>query len=119
MSRLSNQLWEILVPCNWNTGKPVRRRHHEEWDKRVRAVAGGLTILKPGLGQWLHEGKLYKDRVIPVRIRCSAREIQTISRLTLNHYRQLAVMYYLVSETCVVIEATVEQVDEFKRIEGG
>lgn len=115
---MSHQLWEILVPCNWNTGKPIRRRHHEAWDVLVRAVAGGLTILRPGKGQWLHEGKLYNDRVIPVRIMATGDEMRTISQLTLNHYRQLAVMYYLVSEECMVTLATAEQVERFKEIEG-
>ena len=41
------ELWEVLVPCKSNAGKPFRTRHHREWDvrhplgiRRVRRVRG-------------------------------------------------------------------------------
>lgn len=98
-------LWEILVPCQWNTGRPVRTRHHKEWDRRVRAIAGGLTIHKPAKGQWVHEGALFEERMIPVRVRCSDDQINKIGQITIQHYKQLAVMFYLVSNYCVIMEA--------------
>ena len=93
-------LWEILVPCYWNTGKPVRTRHHREWDKVVRKVAGGLTIYKPAKGQWIDSNtdNLYAERVIPVRIACTLPQISLIAKFTLQHYRQIQVMVYVVSE---------------------
>src|ERR1043165_9158106 len=91
------QLWEILVPCQWNTGKPVRTRHHREWDKRVRAIAGGLTILKPAKGQWVYEGALFEERVIPVRIACDEKQMVRIAAITLQHYKQITVMVSRVS----------------------
>ena len=109
------ELWEILVPCNWNDGKPVRTRHHREWDKRVRGVVGGLTILKPGLGQWEHEGELFKDWVIPVRIRATRDQMKTVADITIQHYEQIAVMYYLVSDTCIIQQATDGQREAFVR----
>jgi len=109
------QLWEILVPCNWNDGKPVRTRHHRQWDERVRRITGGLTILKPGVGQWVDDGKLYKDRIIPVRIMCERHQIEAIADITIQHYEQLAVMFYRVSEECVVHEASLAQKERFVR----
>lgn len=100
----AQQLWEILVPCQWNTGKPVRTRHHKEWDKRVRSIAGGLTIMKPAKGQWVHEGALFEERMIPVRIACNAKQIVKIAHITLQHYKQLAVMVYQVSDLCLIFE---------------
>lgn len=43
-------LYEILVPCQTNQGKPIRTRQHREWDRRVRLITGGLTILPPAKG---------------------------------------------------------------------
>lgn len=111
-----SELWEILVPCNWNDGKPVRTRHHREWDKRVRAVAGGLTVLKPGRGQWEHEGELFRDRVIPVRIRATMEQMERVANITIQHYEQLAVMYYMVSEACITLYATDGQRAAFVRV---
>ncbi|TIW53841.1 MAG: hypothetical protein E5V54_24065 [Mesorhizobium sp.] len=100
-------LWQILVPCNYNNGKPVRTRHHREWDKRIRAITGGLTILSPGKGQWVDPATdtLYQDRVIPVQIIATAEEMERIADITNQHYRQLAVMYFKMSETAIIREA--------------
>lgn len=93
------QLWEILVPCQYNTGKPVRRRHHKEWDKRVRRLTRGLTILPPAKGQLVcPKGALFEDRMIPVRVACDEQTIEVIMDMTAQHYRQIAVMAYKISE---------------------
>jgi len=110
-----NEMWEILVPCNWNDGKPVRTRHHREWDMRVRDITGGLTILKPGVGQWVHDGDLYTDRVIPVRVMADYNQMRQIANITIAHYEQLAVMYYRVSGDCIVHDACPAQRDKFIR----
>ena len=106
-------LYEILVPCNWNDGTPIRTRHHREWDKRVRKISGGLTILKPGKGQWVHDGKFYADRVIPVRVYCMCEEMQDIVQITIQHYEQEAVMYYPIANWALITHATEEQKDKF------
>jgi predicted HAD superfamily Cof-like phosphohydrolase len=95
------ELWEILVPCVMN-GKPVRTRHHKEWDKVVRSFAGGLTILMPAKGQWIEPGtsELHEERVIPVRIACTRKQIHRIVEFTIKHYQQKAVMAYLLSSGC-------------------
>ena len=102
-------LFEILVPCNWNDGRPVRTRHHREWDKRVRKIAEGLTILKPAKGQWVHQDRVYEDRVIPVRLFCTHEQIKAIADITINHYEQEAVMYYRLSDWCLIQNASPEQ----------
>lgn len=109
------ELWEILVPCQYNDGRPVRTRHHRVWDARVRAISGGLTILKPGVGQWEHEGELYKERMIPVRIMATEEQMHAVADITIQHYEQLAVMFYRVSERCVVQHATKDQRARFAR----
>ena len=108
-------LFEILVPCQWNDGRPVRTRHHREWDRRVRKISGGLTILRPGKGQWVHEDELYEDRVIPVRVFCTQEQIREIANITIVHYEQEAVMYYQLSDWCLIQHASPEQREKFVR----
>jgi hypothetical protein len=101
-------LWEILVPTVVGDC-PVKVRHHREWDRQVRRISGGLTILKPAIGQWMGpEGELFLERMIPVRIACTEAEIEKIIRITLNHYHQQAVIAYLVSERVIIRYANAE-----------
>ena len=97
-------LWEILVPCNGNNGKPYTTRHHREWDKQVGRISGGLTILHPAKGKWRSpNNELFQDRMIPVRIACTESQIKEIISRTLNHYPdQEAVMVYVVSEKVII-----------------
>ena len=94
------RLWQVLVPCNYNDGRPVRTRHHKEWDRRVRKITGGLTILTPGKGQWVdpEDDQLYLDRIIPVQTIATDKEIEKIAKITCQHYKQLACFYFLVSD---------------------
>jgi len=82
-------LYEILVPCQWNDGTPVRMRHHKAWDEKVRAVSGGLTIYQPAKGQWEHEGELFAERMIPVRVLASPEDMAKIVYITMVHYENL------------------------------
>jgi hypothetical protein len=112
-------LYEILVPCEWNNGRGVRRRHHQEWDKKVHKIAGGLTIMPVAKGQWVDmvTGALYRDRVIPVRILCTQSNIEDIAEMTIEHYRQLGVMYFRVSEAATIAECTPEQRAKFGAVD--
>ena len=105
------KLWEILVPTemkhpdiregdrNW----PIPVRYHRVWDKKVRAITGGLTILKPAVGHWISpEQELFVERMIPVRICCTDGQIEQIADITASYYRQEAVMYYCVSQQAVI-----------------
>ena len=78
-------LYEILVPTKYgDTQKPISTKHHKEWDKRVRTLTGGLTILTPAKGQFVYENSLLKERIIPVRIMCEESIMQQIVQLTIN-----------------------------------
>ncbi len=102
------ELWEILVPTSMgDTGKPVKLRFHRIWDKYVRGLSGGLTILKPVKGQWLESDSdsLYEERMIPVRIACNREQIEKIIQFTIEHYKQLAVMAYKLSDEVLIKEA--------------
>jgi len=100
----ARQLWEILVPTE-REGKPVRTKSHKEWDRRVRKISGGLTVLKPAKGQWINEkeeDRLYSEKVIPVRIMCNWGETERIADITAGFYKQKAIMYYKVSDMCFI-----------------
>ena len=100
-----NYLWEILVPTVRRVGgKPYRTRFHRVWDAKIRAIAGGVTILSPAKGQWIsNEGELHAERMIPVRIMCSKEQIEIIAKMSLEYYDQLAIMYYRVSDEVQIV----------------
>ena len=100
-----NELWEILVPTIMND-KPVRKKHHQQWDKYVRKFSGGLTVLHPVKGQWIEpdSGELLNERMIPVRVACQRKDIDKIIDFTLRHYNQRAVMAYKLSTEVIIRE---------------
>lgn len=104
-------MWEILVPCEYNTGKPVRKKHHQEWDKVVEKIAGGLTIYRPSLGKWKDkDNQIYHERMIPVRIACTREQIDKIAKFSITHYKQIAILAYKVSDEVTIYRA--DQYDE-------
>ena len=101
---MTTELWEILVPTMIGE-KPVRTRYHRVWDQKVRDIAKGLMVLKPDKGQWVNgDEEVVHERMIPVRIACSHEQIKLIARMTIEYYDQQAVMYYRLSELCIIEE---------------
>lgn len=97
-------LYEVLVPTIYgDTLKPISTKHHKSWDAVVRKITNGLTVFSPAKGQWIHEGSLYEERVIPVRIMCRSDDISKVVNFTLEHYRQKAVMYYVLSNESYIV----------------
>ena len=93
------KLWEILVPTVRNDGRPFRLRYHRVWDERVKAIAGGLTVVTPVRGTWVSPtSEVFKERMIPVRIMCTRDEIMEIARMSKTYYEQEAIMVYKVSD---------------------
>lgn len=92
-------LWEILVPTVRPDGRPIHLRFHRVWDAKVRTISGGLTIYAPAKGQWVSPcGQLFEERMIPVRIACTAEQMERIADMSAAYYEQQAILYYLVSE---------------------
>ena len=91
-------LYEILVPVT-RDGKKIQIPYHQLWDEKVKKIAGGLTIHKSAKGYWTSpDGVLFVEKMIPVRIMCTATQINKISDITAEHYNQKAVMFYKVSD---------------------
>lgn len=81
-------LWEILVPAS-NRTESFSYEHHKKWDAFVRGIAGGVTILKPGKGEWVcPEGSIFTDRVIPCRIACDREQIERIIDFTIKLFAE-------------------------------
>jgi len=90
------QVYEVLIPLADNSGRRFSRAHHSAWEAEVRKRAGGLSILPALEGQWVNKGRVYRERIRPVRIACTARIIRQLALLAKQHYRQLSVLYHSV-----------------------
>lgn len=104
MELIKKPMWEVLVPTiHGHSNNPVKVKHHRVWDEKVREITGGLTINSPSKGQWVNsEGKIFTERVIPVRIMATEEEINQIVDFTIKHYHQEAVMFYKITNECFV-----------------
>lgn len=97
------ELWEILVPTQFNDGRPIRVRYHRVWDGKVYDITKGVTILPPAKGKWVNpDGKLFQERMIPVRIACNEEQIKKIIDMSMVYYDQEAIMAYRVSEKVII-----------------
>ena len=95
-------LWEILIPTVRNDGRPIRLRFHRVWDHEVRLISGGLTIMPVAKGQWVHKDELFKERMIPVRVIATRKQMDRIVDMTMKYYEQLAVLAYKISEEIIL-----------------
>lgn len=102
---MSKGMWEILVPTvrRLEPGKYYTTRYHRVWDSKVREITGGLTIMTPARGQWVHPttGELFQERMIPVRIIATREEIEKVVDITMSYYDQLAVLCYKISDEVI------------------
>lgn len=98
------RMWEILVPAE-TLGKEIPIEYHKKWDDKVKEIAGGLTIFKPAIGMWVSPaGKIFKDKMIPVRISCTKYQIKKIMRMALDHYvDEETIIAYQVSNKVLLI----------------
>lgn len=96
-------MWELLVPTVRPSGKPFKTRFHKVWDKKVRQISKGLTIMPVSKGQWISpKDELFVERMIPVRIACTKVQIELIMGMTLVYYEQEAVLCYKISDEVLV-----------------
>lgn len=102
------QMWEILVPASDGKGTLLLVNHHRLWDEKVRNLTGGgMTISAPAKGEWV-DGKegsaILREPMIPVRLLTDKVTIDRIAIMTMEHYHQKAVLYYMVSDTVYMLE---------------
>ena len=100
---MTEEVWEILVPCTKPNGRPNRTRFHRVWDEKVRVITGGLTVCTPTKGQWVSPaGDTISERMIPVRIVCTRDQIEEIVDMTMIYYDQEAILAYKISNEVIL-----------------
>ena len=99
-------LWEIIVPTQFDdTKEDIPVEHHREWDRLVREISGGLTMLRSATGQWVQAGQVQQENVIPVRLIATREQIEEIAKFTARHYRQRVAMVYKISDEVLFMNA--------------
>ena len=101
---MKKAIWELLVPTVSNEGKPFKTKFHKVWDAKVRELVGGLTIMQPNIkGEWVSpDGEVFAERMIPVRLYCTAKQMIIIAGFTKGLYDQEAIMYYQISDNVLI-----------------
>ena len=95
-------LYEVLVPASFGKSR-FTYEHHKEWDAFVLEIAGGLTIMRGAKGEWINpSGKIFRDRIIPCRVACTAEQLDKIINFTIKHYDQEAVMAYRIGKEVII-----------------
>lgn len=103
-------LWEILVPLASNDGVPFPEDHHEAFRRIVRGLPGnsGTTTRPAGDGDWQDgdTGKVYAEKIIPIRFRACKADAERIAEHARKFYGQIAVMAYKIASGHDIIMAT-------------
>lgn len=94
------KLYEIFVPIRWNNGCKIDVSFHQQWDRRVVAITGGLTLMPQIAGKWLSDNR---EDMLPVRIACSPDKIRKVAKLTKDFYIQESIIYYVISDEVYII----------------
>src|SRR5271157_3315079 len=95
---MDRNFWEILVPVSWNDGTKIEVEYHRQWDAKVRAISGGLTIMRAIKGQWEFEELVFSEKVIPCRVLATSEQMDKIIDITLEHYHdQHTILAYRIS----------------------
>lgn len=103
-------LWEILVPVASNEGVRFPEDHHEAFRRIVRCLPGnnGTTTRPAGDGDWQDNdtGKLYEEKMIPIRFRACRADAERIAEYACKFYGQIVVMAYKIASERDIIMAT-------------
>jgi hypothetical protein len=103
-------LWEILVPLASNDGVPFSEDHHESFRRVVRGLPGnsGTTTRPAGDGDWQdgNTGKVYVEKMIPIRFRACKADAHRIADHARKFYGQIAVMAYKIAAGHDIIMVT-------------
>ena len=90
-------LYEILVPQTFNNGEFIPVEVHNMWDSIVNEISKGMTISRSAKGVWVSSSGTIEERMVPVKIFCTPKEMKEIAIKTKKFYSQEKVLYYKVS----------------------
>jgi hypothetical protein len=94
-------LYEILVPAYWPNGEFIPIEYHQEWDKHVRELSNGFTILRSAIGEWNDGDKIIRERMIPVRFIADKEKLEMLLKYTKSFYNQSVIMAYKISDEVI------------------
>jgi len=98
-------LWEILVPVHWpDNNEFIPIVTHQSWDIVVREISKGMTILRSAIGEWQDGDTIVRERMIPVRLLATRKQLMKILEFTKEFYRQKTVMAYKLSKDIIMYE---------------
>jgi hypothetical protein len=90
-------LWRMLVPIADNDGIVFSERHHGVFRKKVISKSGGLTGNPAADGAWKDNGRLYRERMIPIEFLATDGQADEIAAFAREHYRQIEIQYCVIS----------------------
>src|SRR5271170_4279163 len=71
--------WRIFLPVADNDGFVFLDRHHKKFSDRVLKVSGGSTENAWSGGKWINEGRLHKERMIPLEFLATTEQADMIA----------------------------------------
>jgi hypothetical protein len=99
----TKHLWEILIPKPDNKRRRFSKNHNNCFYATLEYFSGGYTPFPAVNGVWVHNGKRYRDRMVPVRFKASRTTAKRIANYAWTHYRQISIMAYLVAKAKDII----------------
>lgn len=90
--------WRLLVPIADNDGLVFTDRHHLKLYRLVFKISGGSTDNPWSNGRWMDEGRVYKDRVVPLEFLATTEEADKIAAFALIHYDQMEILCVPISD---------------------
>jgi hypothetical protein len=101
---LGDPLWETKFPVADNEGVVFSDDHHAAIRRVICSVSGGLTWNPtPWQGEWIYEGKLYREPVIIVQFRATRVEAESIAIIARKYYRQIEIMVHKIADAPDII----------------
>jgi len=90
--------WRLLVPIADNDGLVFTDRHHLKLYRLVFKISGGSTDNPWSNGSWMDDGRVYKDRVVPLEFLATTEQADKIAAFALIHYDQMEIMCVPISD---------------------
>lgn len=91
--------WRLLVPVADNAGLVFTDRHHFRLYRIVFKISGGSTDNPWSNGRWMDDGRVYKDRVIPLEFLATTEQADKIAAFALIHYDQMEILCVPISDS--------------------
>jgi hypothetical protein len=91
-------LWGMRIPIADKRGRVFSQPHHKAFMDPVLKKSGGSTENSWASGKWIHEGRLYMDRIMPFELMATIEEADAIASLAAKHYQQKMIDYYMISD---------------------